>query len=101
MLLVGNISTHTMIIITIYILIVGLFIFGIHVTIEESRHYKKVFYSYFSILIIGLAVIIFLNYLKIWHDEYGLRLFFSITGFIIFITVITFIIALLLRFTKK
>ena len=90
-----------MIIIIIYILIVGLFIFGIHVSIEKSRHYKKLFNSYFSILIVGLAVIIFLDYLKIWHDEYGLRLFLSITGFIIILTVITFIISLFLRFTKK
>ncbi len=82
-------------------MIVLLFIIGIHVSIEESKYYKKVFNGYFILLIIGLSVIILLDYLKIWHDEYGLRLFFSIISFVIIETVIVFIIALFIRFTKK
>lgn len=88
-------------VIIIFALIVTIFIIGIHVSIEKSKYYKRVFNIYFLTLIVGISIIIYLHSLKIWRDDVGIGFFISITSFVIIVTIITFIIALFLRFTEK
>lgn len=85
----------------IFGLIVLIFIIGIHVSIEDSKYYKRVFNIYFTILIIGLSTIFYISSLNIWKDELGIGVFLTTISFIIVELIVTFIIALFLRFTEK
>ncbi len=67
-------------VIIIFALIVTIFIIGIHVSIEKSKYYKRVFNIYFLTLIVGISIIIYLHALKIWRDDVGIGFFISITS---------------------